>query len=262
MLLVRYGPGFETDDRDLDPGLSASTRTAIHNQRLDEMQRFIGGIWRGDLGESQALGVPVRQLIAERGPATLRILVTGSAMAWIAALIWAIALAAFRIPGFAGASSLANACLLCLPTAAIAALLLNADWPAEVILAIALLPKIFQVVRGLIGQATQHGEVLAARARGLRPLRILGWYVLPRIAGPMLAWLVATAGLAIAAMVPIEVICDVPGLGQLAWKAALARDLPLLVVLTLLVAMVIQLSNSAAALVSGRLRGISGGECA
>jgi ABC-type dipeptide/oligopeptide/nickel transport system permease component len=71
----------------------------------------------------------------------------------------------------------------------------------------------------------------------------------------MLAWLAATAGLAVGAVVPIEVICDVPGLGQLAWKAALARDLPVLVVLTLLVAIVIQLSNSASALVAGALRG-------
>ena len=45
-----------------------------------------------------------------------------------------------------------------------------------------------------------------------------------------------------------------PGLGQLAWKAALARDLPLLVVLTVLVAMVIQLSNAAASW-SPQLRG-------
>jgi peptide/nickel transport system permease protein len=255
MLLVRYGPGFETDERDLDPTLSASTRTTLHNQRLDDLKNFIAGAVRGDFGESRALGVPVRELIAERGPATLRILVTGSAIAWIMALIWAIALAVFRIPALAGASTVASACLLCLPTAAIAALMMNADWPAEMVLALALIPRIFQVVRGLIMQAIQHSEVLAARARGLRPLRILGWYVLPRIAGPMLAWLVATAGLAIAAVVPIEVICDVPGLGQLAWKAALARDLPLLVVLTLLVAIVIQLSNSAASLVSGQLRG-------
>jgi peptide/nickel transport system permease protein len=255
MLLVRYGPGFETDERDLDPTLGASTRTAIHNRHLDEMKHFMAGALRGDFGESRALGVPVRELIAERGLATLRILVTGSAIAWIVALIWATALAVFRAPAFAGVSTMASACLLCLPTAVIAALMLNADWPAELVLALALVPKIFQVVRGLIMQAIDHSEVLAARARGLRTLRILGWYVLPRIAGPMLAWLVATAGLAIAAVVPIEVICDVPGLGQLAWKAALARDLPLLVVLTLLVAIVIQLSNSAAALVSGQLRG-------
>ena len=118
------------------------------------------------------------------------------------ALLWAIALAVFRVPALAGLSSLMSACLLCLPTAAIAALMLNADWPAELVLALALVPRIFQVVRGLIMQAVQHSEVLAARARGLRPLRILGWYVLPRITGPMLAWLVATAGLAIAADSP------------------------------------------------------------
>jgi len=87
--------------------------------------------------------------------------------------------------------------------------------------------------------------------------RCVSWGVrAARIAGPMLAWLVATAGLAIAAMVPIEVICDVPGLGQLAWKAALARRSAFAGRPDLLVAMVIQLSNSAAALVSGRLRGI------
>jgi peptide/nickel transport system permease protein len=261
MLLVRYGPGFETDERELDPALSASTRSLIHQQHraegrlLEYSRNFISGALRGDFGESRTLGVPVRQLIAERGPATLRILAMGTAVAWLVGLSWAILLAIFRSPALAGASTLANACLLCLPTAAIAALLLNANWPAGMVLALALVPKVFQVSRGLIGQAVEHSEVLAARARGLGTLRILGWYVLPRIAGPLLAWLAATAGLAIGAVVPIEVICDVPGLGQLAWKAALARDLPVLVVLTLLVAAIIQLSNSASALVAGALRG-------
>jgi ABC-type dipeptide/oligopeptide/nickel transport system permease component len=38
--------------------------------------------------------------------------------------------------------------------------------------------------------------------------------------------------LALSAAVPVEVVCDLPGIGQLAWKAALARDLYLLVCLT------------------------------
>lgn len=259
MILVRYGPGFATDERDLDPSLSAETRSALHTHHLADARNFVSGVLRGDLGESRALGVPVRQLIAERGPATLRILLAGTALAWLVGLSWAILLAIFRAPVLDGASTLANACLLCLPTAAIAALLLNVDWPAETVLALALVPKVFEVSRGLIMQAVEHSEVLAARARGLRTGRILGWYVLPRIAGPLLAWLAATAGLAIGAVVPIEVICDVPGLGQLAWKAALARDLPVLVVLTVLVAIIIQLSNSASALVAGTLPGASGG---
>jgi len=71
----------------------------------------------------------------------------------------------------------------------------------------------------------------------------------------MLAWFAATAGLAIGAIVPIEVVCDVPGLGQLAWKAAQSRDLPVLVVLTLMVAVIIQISTSASNLMAERLRG-------
>ena len=261
MILVRWGPGFENDDRDLDTGLSVETRNSIHKRRADEGQliefskKFILGAIRGDFGDSSTLGVPVRELIAERGPATLRILSIGIAVAWLVSLPWAISLVICRVRVIAGASILVNACLLCLPTAAIAALMLNANWPAEMVLAVALLPKVFQVSRSLITGAAQHTEVLAARARGLRSTRILGYYILPRVAGPLLAWLAATAGLAVGAVVPIEVICDVPGLGQLAWKAALARDLPVLVDLTLLVAIIIQLSNGAAGLVSGTLRG-------
>jgi peptide/nickel transport system permease protein len=254
MLLIRYGPGFETDDRDLDPALSDATRTALRHQRAADASNFALGVMRGELGESKSLGVPVRQLIADRGPATLRILAIGCAIAWLVGFCWAAGLAVLRIPGLAGVSALINACLLCLPTAAIAALLLNADWPAEMILAAALAPKIFQVCRGLMMEAFEHSEVLAARARGIRTLRILGWYVLPRIGGPVLAWAAATAGIAVGAVTPIEVICDVPGLGQLAWKAALSRDLPVLVVLTLMVAIIIQLSNTASAMASRALR--------
>src|ERR1700686_256148 len=83
MILVRYGPGFATDERDLDPGLSAQTRGALHAQRLAEGQlidspkRFLSSALHGDFGESKSLGLPVRELVAERGPATLRILLIG-----------------------------------------------------------------------------------------------------------------------------------------------------------------------------------------
>ena len=262
MFLVRYGPGFENDERDLDPTLSAETKTALHAQRLGEgrlleySKTLVVGALHGDFGESRALGVPVGELIVDRGPATLRILIIGTLAAWLIGLLWSFALAFARMPILAGLSTVATACLLCLPTAAIAALMLYGNWPAEAVLTIALVPKIFQVARGLIAESIDSSEVVAARARGLGATRILGWYVLPRIAAPMSAWLAATAGVAIAAVVPIEVICDVPGLGQLAWKAALARDLPVLVVLTLMVAILTQLSNGVSSLAGGRLKGV------
>jgi ABC-type dipeptide/oligopeptide/nickel transport system permease component len=50
----------------------------------------------------------------------------------------------------------------------------------------------------------------------------------------------------------VEVVCDFPGIGQLAWKAALARDLPLLVTLTMLVALATQMANALADALSNR----------
>jgi peptide/nickel transport system permease protein len=60
----------------------------------------------------------------------------------------------------------------------------------------------------------------------------------------MLALAGVTVSIAFGAAIPVEVVCDYPGLGQLAWKAALARDLPLLVNLTLIIALVTVAANS------------------
>ncbi len=259
--LVRYAPGFATDERDLDPALSLSAREAMHAEWSPELRlftfsrSFIAAAFRGDLGSSRALGVPVRQLLAERGPATLRILSLGTAAAWAGGCLWAIACVFYGKRLFAIGSSLVSGIMLCLPAAVIAALGLQAAWPPAAILCLVLLPKSFQVTRGAIQEAVDQPQILAAHARGLHRLRILGWHVLPRAAGQLLAWLAASISLAIGALVPIEVICDVPGLGQLAWKAALARDLPVLTVLTLIIGLVIQISSGLGSLTSVVLRG-------
>lgn len=57
---------------------------------------------------------------------------------------------------------------------------------------------------------------------------------------PILPELLALAGasvsMAVAALIPVEALCDSPGVGQLIWQAALARDVPVLVNVTLLIA--------------------------
>jgi len=52
--------------------------------------------------------------------------------------------------------------------------------------------------------------------------------------------------IAFGAAIPIEALCDSPGLGQLAWQAALSRDLPLIVNLTFVVCLVMLAANSLA----------------
>jgi peptide/nickel transport system permease protein len=61
-----------------------------------------------------------------------------------------------------------------------------------------------------------------------------------------------SVSMAFGVAVAVEVVCDFPGIGQLAWKAALARDLPLLVTLTMLVTLATQLANALADIIPQR----------
>jgi ABC-type dipeptide/oligopeptide/nickel transport system permease component len=52
--------------------------------------------------------------------------------------------------------------------------------------------------------------------------------------------------LAFGASIPVEALADSPGLGQLAWRAALGRDLPVLVMITLMLTAITVLANALA----------------
>jgi peptide/nickel transport system permease protein len=73
-----------------------------------------------------------------------------------------------------------------------------------------------------------------ARARGLSGTRIFLFHVAPAALMPVLALGGISITLAFGASIPIEALADSPGIGQLAWRAALGRDLPVLVGITLL----------------------------
>jgi len=89
-------------------------------------------------------------------------------------------------------------------------------------------------------------HIIAARARGLGEGRILFWHVVPVVAPQLLALAGVSVSMAVGAAIPVEALCGLPGIGQLAWQAALARDLPLLVNITILVTLVTLLANSSA----------------
>ena len=94
-----------------------------------------------------------------------------------------------------------------------------------------------------------------AQAKGLNTSRIFFCHILLPVAPQVLALAGISVSLALTAAIPVEALCDLPGIGQLAWKAALARDLPLLVNLTMIVTLVTLLANSACDLLGQRFRG-------
>jgi len=59
------------------------------------------------------------------------------------------------------------------------------------------------------------------------------------------------------AAVPVEALCGIAGIGQLAWQAALGRDLPLLVNLTALVTVITLAANWGAEFAGQRFRTVA-----
>jgi peptide/nickel transport system permease protein len=121
------------------------------------------------------------------------------------------------------------------PAAVLALLFIVARWPPVLAAGLLIFPKIYRYCSNLLQQSYELPHILTARAKGAGPWRVLAWHVAPAAIPQLLALVGVSISIAIGVLLPIEVICDVPGIGQLAWQAAEARDLPLLVNLTLVV---------------------------
>src|ERR1700690_2448979 len=72
--LVRLAPGFDADERELDPHLSVQSVQALHDARQQDHNvfrfyfQYMKRAAHGDLGTSFALGQPVRTLLRDRAP--------------------------------------------------------------------------------------------------------------------------------------------------------------------------------------------------
>jgi peptide/nickel transport system permease protein len=248
--LIRMAPGFGVQESDLNSQLSAEARKALHQQDVAERHvlsyywHYLGGLAHGDLGYSRSLNHPVSELLRDRLPETLESLIIGVAGGWLLGLALALPATWKRSPIYSATASFVTGIFLCIPSAVLALLFLVAGSPGRFAIALVVFPKVFRFARNLLIRTYALPHVLTAKARGLSPTRILGYHVLPNIAGPMLALAGVTVSIAFGAAIPVEVVCDSPGLGQLAWRAALARDVPLLVNLTLIIALVTVTANS------------------
>ncbi len=254
--LVRQAPGFGVDEEELDTRLNQQSVQALRRAHIkdENVARFylsyLGGLLHGDLGVSLSLHQPVRALLSDRFPETLKSVGLGLAFGWTAGLALAVIAVIFRWWPVSLVTSLLASILLCIPAAALALLFVIARAPGRLALGFIVFPKVFSYARNLLAKSASLPHVLTARAKGLNELRIMVWHILP-VAGPQLLALAGVSvSVAFAATIPVEVLCDLPGIGQLAWKAALSRDLALLVNITMIVTLITLVVNSAAELAS------------
>jgi peptide/nickel transport system permease protein len=259
--LVRLAPGFEVDERELDPHLNAQSVQALREakQRDHNIVRFylsyMNRALHGDLGTSLALGQPVRTLLHDRALLTLRLLSTGLGLAWILSLSLALSAAWLRLSIFDALTTIVSGTFLCIPAAVLALLSVLWNVPGSLAIALIVFPRTFRYASNLLVKVYSRPHIIAARARGLGEGRILFWHVVPVVTPQLLAVAGVSVSVAVGAAIPVEALCGLPGIGQLAWQAALARDLPLLVNITILVTLVTLLANSGADVIGHVVRG-------
>jgi peptide/nickel transport system permease protein len=257
--LVRVAPGFGVDEAELDSRLSGQSMQALRdNDRAGQdlatfYLHYLSRLVHGDLGTSRSLQRPVTELLRERAPETAKSVALGLVLGWILGLSLAIAVVMSRSWGLDLLVSLLGGTLLCLPAAVLALLFLLARMPGRLVLALIVFPNIFRYSRSVLVRSAASAHVLTARAKGLGNFAVLFAHILRPAAPQLLALAGVSVSIAFTAAIPVEALCDLPGLGQLAWKAALSRDLHLLVTLTMIVAVVTLLANSVSELLARAL---------
>ncbi len=258
-ILVRYSPGSQVDERELNYRMGEDSLAALRTHQAQRanlaavLGQYLRGLPHGELGYSESSSAPIAMLIRNRAPQTLRELAVGLSGSWLFGALFALAGLRRRHTLIYDISlGLPAGVLLSLPAALLAYFCVLAHAGPSLVVGLAVAPRIFLFLRNLLGQAYAGSHVAMARARGVGELRILLAHVAPSALPQVLALAAASVSMAIGTAIPVEAICDIPGLGRLAWNAAMARDLPLLVNLTMLVALVTSAAAACSELIAQR----------
>jgi peptide/nickel transport system permease protein len=240
--LMRFAPGYFTDPGELDAQHASVARVSLQQQQNDgsfaALTRSVATGWmHGNLGRSRQYDVPVSTLIGPRLRVSARLLFSGVLCGWIASFALALPLSSRRSRKGDLLVAAPSSLLLAVPIGAMAIGCMTADLGGPVlVLTLLIAARDFKFAYRLLRQAWTSPHLLYASAQGLPLRRILWKHLLPPLRSELLSLLMMSFVLALSALVPIEVIFDLPGLGQLAWSAAMNRDLPVLVAVTLIMA--------------------------
>lgn len=243
------------------PGSNASA-AAVAQARADygldlplwqQYLRTLAQLASGDLGESYRLHRPVAELIGEVAPNTLTLAVCALAVAWVVALAlvwWAyaggpgaravgdvIGIVAAGLPHFWLGAVLITvfATGLGLPVAISAPGGVGLILPT-VTLALPLAGYLAQVMRDGLSEALGQPFVLAAHARGESRWGVFRRHLLRRAAIPAVGVSGWAFGALISGAVVVEQLFARPGMGRSLVAAVLARDVPMVAGVVIVVA--------------------------
>lgn len=249
-ILVRFAPGYLSDAREMDPRFADPVRAelsaeAARSHSLLQMLSSDLHAWtQGNLGVSRQYDVPVLELILPRLAVTGSLLLRAIVFAWTLALCASLVSSAGTRPSFLW--QIPASLLLAVPTAAMATVCLLAGYGGPVlVMTLLLAARDFKFLDRILKKTWRDPHLLQARAQGISTPRLLRAHILPGIGPQLFALATLSIVTALSALVPVEVIFDVPGVGQLAWNAALNRDLPVLLAVTMIMAVAVTMAGMA-----------------
>jgi peptide/nickel transport system permease protein len=268
-LMIASMPGSYEQALRLEPHYSAGAAAAFeHRHGLDRsvgvrIAGWLAAASRGSLGTSIEYEAPVAPIVATRAARTLLLAGVATVGAWLVALPLGVAMAAGARGRWDRAGEAAVTVALALPEPVLVIGLTvaaaqsgvvpaggmfsaRADVPGASVLAmsldvarhlllpasalaIGLLPVLVRHVRNSLAGTLGSPFVLAARARGIPPARLLFRSTLRAAATPLISLAGLSVGSLFSASLLVEVITGWPGLGPLLVEAARSRDVPVVV---------------------------------
>jgi peptide/nickel transport system permease protein len=223
--------------------------------------RFLGGLLRGDLGESFRQGRPVLELVLEALPATLALATTTMLTAVLMAVPLGI-VAAYRSGGILDRAilifSLAGQSVpnFWLGVMLVLVFAIRLQWfpaigmagPGSIVLptltlALILVAILVRTVRQSMLEALNEDYVRTARAKGMPETKVVLVHALKNAAIPLVTILGLQVGFVLGGAFVVELIFDWPGVGLLALEAIDTRDFPVVQGVVILVAAVFTFAN-------------------
>lgn len=249
-ILVRFAPGYLSDEREMDARYAQTARVQLAEEAakshslLQMLSTELKDWLHGNGGLSRQFQIPVRDLIQPRLAVTGELLLRSLLLGWVLAVCASLLSSAGRNPS--ALWQMPATLLLAVPTAAMATLcLLSGQGGPVLVMALLVAARDFKFLHYLLRKAWLEPHLMHARAMGIATPRLLVTHLLPSVANQLAALASLSIVTALSALVPVEVIFNIPGLGQLAWNAALNRDLPVLLAITLIMALAVTISGMA-----------------
>lgn len=222
--------------------------------------QYLGRLAQGDLGESYRLRIPVTRSIGEHLGATLQLAFLAALVAVLLAIVVAV-LTARRKPWVASLSSGTELVLSSMPSFVLGILLLlvfsfqlrllpptgSSGWRTLVLptltLALPVAAVLIQVLRQELEDILEQPFIMMARARGLSEAGVRLGHALRHALIP----LVTLSGFILASLLGGAVITETlfarQGVGRLMLDAANAKDVPMVLGITLLAALIYVVVN-------------------